>query len=182
VDTPWRRYGNRAGERCTRRTVQLGSGVGVQIRRTVGLNKLELFDFEEIESDLCERFDRTSSTFFYHRFEGKFKSATRNCARTQHLLMLLLSVLPAFSSVSLDIGQPYCPILSFRNSRWFEFYSMFTTIIDRPLTLPTQKISYMPLRSCLRDSALETIIYVGIYMYVDMYMYVHLYMYVDMDM
>jgi len=39
-----------------------------------------------------------------------------NCFRTQNLRMVLLTVLLALSSVSLDIGQPYCRLLSFRNS------------------------------------------------------------------
>jgi len=45
-----------------------------------------------------------------------YQCPPHNCFRTQNLRMVLLTVLLALSSVSLDIGQPYCRLLSFRNS------------------------------------------------------------------
>jgi len=67
--------------------------------------------------------------------ERKYQCPPRNCFRTQNLLMVLLTVLLALSSVSHDIGQPYCRLLSFRKSleamrSGLRFIIFFTTVID----------------------------------------------------
>jgi len=124
------------------------------------LGELEEFDFEEIESDLSEKFDdilvilkssvryeiskRASQLLSHSTFAdgvtpGVFGPQQRQLRHRAALLPPL--ELPKFAG-----GQ----------ANWSDFYSMFTTIIDsHPDLSNVEKLQL--LRSCLRDAALETI-------------------------
>jgi len=124
------------------------------------LGKLEELNFEKIESDLSEKFDDifvilkssvrseiskraaqllSHSTFADSITPGVFGPQQR---QPRHRAALLPPLeLPKFAG-----GY----------ANWFDFYSMFTTIIDsHPDLTSVEKLQQ--LRSCLRDAALETI-------------------------
>jgi len=124
------------------------------------LGELKELDFEEIESDLSEKFDdilvilkssvrseisKRASQFLSHSTfadgitPGVFGPQQR---QPRHRAALLLPLeLPKFTG-----GY----------ANWSDFYSMFTTIIDsHPDLSNVEKLQH--LRSCLRDAALDTI-------------------------
>jgi len=124
------------------------------------LGELEELDFEEIESDLSEKFDdilvilkssvrfeiskRASQLLSHSTFAdgitpGVFGPQQR---QPRHRAALLPPLdLPKFAG-----GY----------ANWSDFYSMLTTIIDsHPDLTNVEKLQH--LRSCLRDAALETI-------------------------
>ncbi|XP_070075579.1 uncharacterized protein [Drosophila takahashii] len=124
------------------------------------LGELEELDFEEIESDLSEKFDDILVLL---------KSSVRSeiSKRASQLLShstLADGITPG--AFGLQQRQPRhratllppleLPKFAGGYANWSDFYSMFTTIIDsHPDLTNIEKLQH--LRSCLRDTALETI-------------------------
>jgi len=124
------------------------------------LGEFEELDFEEIESDLSEKFDdillvlkssvrseiskRASQLLSHSTFADGITPGVFGLQQRQprHRAALLLPLeLPKFAG-----GY----------ANWSDFYSMFTTIIDSHRDL-TNVEKLQQLRSCLRDAALDTI-------------------------
>jgi len=124
------------------------------------LSELEELNFEEIESDLSEKFDdilvilkssvrseiskRASQLLSHSTFADGVTPGVfgRQQLQPRHRAALLPPLeLPKFAG-----GY----------ANWSDFYSMFTTITDsHPDLTNVEKLQH--LRSCLRDAALETI-------------------------
>jgi len=121
------------------------------------LGELEELDFEEIESDLSEKFVDILVIL---------KSSVRSkiSKRASQLLSFAYGITPGVFVP--QQRQPRhraallppleLPKLAGGYAKWSDFYSMFTTIIDsHPDLINLEKLQH--LRSCLRDAALETI-------------------------